>query len=487
MKKNTKEIPKMYSYLGEFMDELPSNVIFNKGICGCGGTTVELKSRRNSLILVPTINLVINKMSDVILGVMGGVPDTDILDYLKSDVVNKKIVCTYDSFRRVLDIIDPKEYFLLIDEYHLLFSQYAFRNTAVRFVLNNFRKFPKFCFLSATPLTEETMLTELGGIDILTYEWKGKDELVVDTVVTPQYIRAVCSRIDKCVSSDYNLHIFVNSVKTIKTIIGKFDELDFRTVCSPTNMDKSHVNYQGINSEVRKVNFYTSTAFEGADIFDENGKTIVISDTKIACTISDISTLIRQIAGRIRNSKYINRIEYILCADTHRYYNITPEKFCDFVQNNINEGNTVLSLYRKGTGRERRAITKKLNVTEVNKNYLNIEDMELFYDDNLRKLDITNYSNFKNLTAIYVNNPRSYYRNEIYRHGNATKSIYEDLLYRYIEKGVPYRKDILMETMKKNGIISEEPEDRFFTNNFSSFTSLRKKVDGKVYRFYTFY
>lgn len=48
-------------YLSEAINKLPSHCLLNKGITGCGGTTVELKSKRNSIILCPTRNLVTSK------------------------------------------------------------------------------------------------------------------------------------------------------------------------------------------------------------------------------------------------------------------------------------------------------------------------------------------------------------------------------------------------------------------------------------------
>ena len=46
-------------YLSEVIEFLPSHCLINKGITGCGGTTLELTCKRNSVILVPTKNLVI--------------------------------------------------------------------------------------------------------------------------------------------------------------------------------------------------------------------------------------------------------------------------------------------------------------------------------------------------------------------------------------------------------------------------------------------
>ena len=63
------------NYLSDVITELPSNCLFNKGITGCGGTTLEIESKRNSLILVPTINLVINKTAAYknLIGVYGDI------------------------------------------------------------------------------------------------------------------------------------------------------------------------------------------------------------------------------------------------------------------------------------------------------------------------------------------------------------------------------------------------------------------------------
>lgn len=39
------------NYLSELFDELPSNILLNKGVTGCGGTYVELHSKRDSIVL----------------------------------------------------------------------------------------------------------------------------------------------------------------------------------------------------------------------------------------------------------------------------------------------------------------------------------------------------------------------------------------------------------------------------------------------------
>lgn len=66
------------NYLSEVISELPSHVLINKGITGCGGTTLELQCNRNSIIIVPTIALVKSKCAIKelhLFGVYGDIND----------------------------------------------------------------------------------------------------------------------------------------------------------------------------------------------------------------------------------------------------------------------------------------------------------------------------------------------------------------------------------------------------------------------------
>lgn len=74
-----------------------------------------------------------------------------------------------------------------------------------------------------------------------------------------------------------------------------------------------------ITEPIKKINFYTATAFEGSDIYDPKGKTIVVSDTNISTSLIDISTLFIQICGRLRDSIYKDQVTYICNTKTHRY------------------------------------------------------------------------------------------------------------------------------------------------------------------------
>ena len=115
-----------------------------------------------------------------------------------------------------------------------------------------------------------------------------------------------------------NYHIFINSVEDIARIIlgAGLTPDNTKVVCSSSegrrerNEDKlpSGFTIGKAGDDPKTINFYTSTCFEGQDIFDEVGETIIVSDALKRQTMMDISTSFIQIAGRIRNSRYKNRI-----------------------------------------------------------------------------------------------------------------------------------------------------------------------------------
>ncbi|KAA6304121.1 hypothetical protein EZS27_044236, partial [termite gut metagenome] len=78
-----------------------------------------------------------------------------------------KIAVTYDSLERLITLLLESgidvynDYYLLVDEYHILFNSYACRNNAVKKVLKHSQKFKEVTYMTATPIEEEFMLKEL--------------------------------------------------------------------------------------------------------------------------------------------------------------------------------------------------------------------------------------------------------------------------------------------------------------------------------------
>ena len=401
-----------YNYLSEIPNfKLPSKVLINKGKVGCGGTTVALTDSRDTIVCVPFVNLIKNKckQNKEVLGVYSGVTVDKINEYVETHKI-KKIMCTYDQLPRLASIVGYN-YFLLVDELHLLFLQYIFRDTAIRGVLNEYKNFKDWAFLTATPIESEFMLDELKDIPVYNIEWESKREITVEAIKCDSVKSTIASIIEKFLNNEIegNAHIFVNSVKFIATMIKYFDfeETQCRAIWSKNN--KEYKNYcAGIpNSDTlskpKKINFYTSTCFEGCDLYDEDGKIFIVSDSSKAQTLLDISTSIRQIAGRIRNTKY-DKI-YHLFSNTRYNTDLSYEEFKEYALNEAEEAKKYAS--RINSDAELLKGTKSSEYVYLYKSENGFE-----FDKNLILIDIFNYKN-NNTYSLSVNMLNEYAKNNI--------------------------------------------------------------------------
>ncbi|PXV67341.1 hypothetical protein CLV62_10314 [Dysgonomonas alginatilytica] len=178
--------------------------------------------------------------------------------------------------------------------------------------------------MTATPIEEEFMLVELKELPILEVIWSNRRKVTVvrQPVSSPQ--RYVSELITKKLEdkSFGNLHFFVNSVKVISNILKRtnINSVDVKVVCADNPYNDRKLGAYKIkkpSDKACKINFYTSTCFEGCDIFDKEGKTYVVSEGRNPNTLYDISTLFIQIIGRIRDSKYGNEVYHIHSSSSY--------------------------------------------------------------------------------------------------------------------------------------------------------------------------
>ena len=227
--------------------------------------------------------------------------------------------------------------------------------------------------------------------------------------------KEVAKEVKQALQSDYNLHIFINSINTIRSIIKAIDTKDFRTICSKIagdtdNKSGGKLQVQSINSPVCKINFYTATAFEGVDIYDPIGKTVVVSDTNIAQSLMDIATLFIQICGRLRNSKYKDEVLFICNTNNHRYLQFKTETEFDSYARQIElEAINYGSEFLKGNAGKRKVdLESYIDNPEFYRNkYIGKNQQSLVYDPNLKKIDHQNYeviAKVFNKTVNIINN-----------------------------------------------------------------------------------
>lgn len=347
------EINSVDGYL--HMNDLPNNCIFNKVVTGCGGTTVALQNDEDYVIAVPTTELIINKIGrpDAGVGIVSFFDGTsryvyglhgkfatymekDILAYVGSNET-RKIICTYDKISKLCEIIKPKGFRLLVDEYHRLLKDYSYRERAIDGVLNNFKRFKSFCFMSATPIQPLFKPSCLEDVDDVIAEWEHKEKLKVKLLPTNKPYTMAANIINKYQTNGYitvngikshEVYFFINSVTDIVAILEHchLSNDEVRIICANNEENEKKLKGYNISSSLspsKKFNFITSKSFEGADYYSKTGLCFVVSSASNKHTLASIDTDIPQIAGRIRTktNPFRNTLIHIFNTN-HRKLNL---------------------------------------------------------------------------------------------------------------------------------------------------------------------
>lgn len=411
-------IPKGVKYLSQLTDEntqfkLPHNALFDKGKVGCGGTSVAIESDKPYIIAVPFVTLIESKLSQYpnerydgeVYGFYGGHNlKANLLNYIESVSV-PKIFVTYDSLAKLTDWINPSEYNILIDELHLLFTEYSYRSKAILEVLEVYKEYNSYCFMTATPLEEEFMLEELKEVPTIKAVWEDTTPITVQSVKVNGRVKvAVINLVEQFLKNKYegNAYFFVNSVSYIKEIVAhcNLDESNTRVIYSKNNKTEVGIERGSITDEPKKINFITSTAFEGADIYDEDGLTFIVSDSSLRHTLTDISTKFQQIAGRIRNSKYSHTIYHIF--KNTRYSELSYEAFKEYTELLIKQTRNFIN---DTSGKD---YLERLKDNAIDKFYLQREGNNLIFDANKVKIDLYNYKISRNIYSLRANLLKEY-------------------------------------------------------------------------------
>lgn len=420
MEKEIIHADKKYAYLNEFMTELPVNCLFDKGRTGCGGTTIAIENDKNTIITMPYVNLIKNKECQYpndkcdkkLFGIYEGVTNKEIIDYVNSHEI-KKIAVTYDSLERLITLLIEEEidvyneFYLLVDEYHVLFNSYCFRNEAIKKVLEYSQKFAEVTFMTATPIEEEFQLKELKDLPIVEVKWYNTVPVNITPEVTNDTQMRVCRLIlDKLEGKMFgNLHFFVNSVEFIaSTIKGlKLSPEDVKVVCSENkHLGRGKKSNQAKLGDykietpldpVKKINFYTSMAFEGCDIYDKEGRIYIVSDKHRSHTLLDISTLIVQICGRIRDTRYMTDVHHIF-SETRYSNDINLEEFKKRTNKTMLEAKSFVDELNNVSEKNREVILNaflKLKNEGLNELYIKRKGNQFEFDENLINIDIVNF------------------------------------------------------------------------------------------------
>lgn len=313
-------------YLSDVMNEIPSDCILSKKIPGCGATTLELDTKRNSIIIVPNVPVIKSKCSkyDSLLGVYENVTADKICNYLTSNTLHK-IMITPESFGKVktactrcgIDLYS--HFFLLMDECHQLIKDVDYREDIV-LPMTDFFRFKGKALVSATPIGfSDPRLKEFETMEV-NADYDYRQEVAVTHTYNIQ--KAVN---DYLKNHDGTICFFINSVVEIYAIMKQLNILEDSAVyCAPKSRMKLRNEYSFDNAykdwsadTMKKYNFFTGRFFTAFDLdLPYKPDLVMVTDPYISeYTMLDIDTDCIQICGRFRNG--INSVTHI--------YRVNPE------------------------------------------------------------------------------------------------------------------------------------------------------------------
>jgi len=327
-------------YASEVLDIIPFGYI-NKKVCGVGLTSVALENDVHTIVAVPSVELIRNKVAQypndrsqkTVFGVYGGVSVEDVNDYVAStDVI--KIMCTYDSLWKVQYLLDSCH--LIIDESNKLLSSSALKSSSkgsskgVDVTTRVFDIAEKFkdtvTFISATPTPLEYMPKWVSEIEQIDMEWgntiKAKPILVERTypykALVVEVLRPL-NMMDSITMGNVEIKkviVFMNSVESIVKSINEAQLKKEDVAIIAGDSVENDVKIKGYNrlsnpNKLPKYTFVTSSGFEGIDLSDKEAISIVVSNTSKSYQMIDILTDLKQAISRQRDKKNPNYDKFV--------------------------------------------------------------------------------------------------------------------------------------------------------------------------------
>ncbi len=355
---------KQGQYLSDVMRKIPTNCILSKRIPGCGATTLELMTKRNSIIVVPNVPVINSKCQkyDNLLGVIEKVTVDNIVEYLNNNSLFK-IMTTPESFPKVKKACELcglniySDFFLLDDECHQLVKDVDYRADIV-LPMDDFFLFERKALVSATPIGfSDPRFKNFKTIEVCAdYDYRQKIQ-VIHTYSIAKTVREYLES-----HKDNKVCIFFNSVDGIYSLMNQLNILDDATVyCAPKSRIKLKSEHGFTNAydvwsadTMKQYNFFTGRFYTAFDLELEQEKPdlLMITDPHLSpYTILDVDTDCIQICGRFR--KGISSATHIYRTDEEIIVK-TREQLEREISAHEFAYQTVQTLYNSADSRERR-------------------------------------------------------------------------------------------------------------------------------------
>lgn len=336
------EVGDSFWNLADFIDKMPHGIV-DKKIPGIGATTLEINSKRNSIIVFPTKALAYGKHSkhpntlyvgSEIKGEKEKVTNQQIEEYLAKDGY-KKLLVVADSLGRLLSIIGKenyKDYFLMVDEIDVLQTDNNFR-PQLENVIDYYFMFPSKNRCMVTATMKEFNNPHLKTECRFPITWQYNTHRNIDLLHTDNITQAV---IEKVISHPKEkVFIAYNSILQIRNIIASLDEetrKECAILCSEASIKEAGEYFApklGDNDTLpARINFATCCYFTGIDI-EDSYHLITVSDVRRSHSMLTLDRM-TQIHGRCRKVNGIlsetiiyNTLGYVSVMESMDSYAIT--------------------------------------------------------------------------------------------------------------------------------------------------------------------
>ena len=344
--------------LSDVFENLPWGII-KKNRTGVGATTLEINSPRNSIIVVPTRALALNKAmpskiegSDkyrvlYVGGVTTGVKVPTIEAYLADNEIKyKKFIVVIDSLPRLIEKLGmdyASNYFIMFDEVDTYQDSSHYREN----IENSFDYYFTFpfqnrCLVSAT--ISEFSNPQLKEEPVIEVEFNNPihQDIKLECVDNP------LGKTKELILDLYHSHpndkIVIALNLVTRGILPIIEDLplevqhECRVLCSESNKDNAGEYYAEITNGTlpSRIVFMTNIYFVGVDIY-EQFHLICTADIAYPFTLFSVEKL-QQIAGRCRDKNGVLSETII-----YNYRTRNKELNIDIIQRNLIEDATDLS------------------------------------------------------------------------------------------------------------------------------------------------
>lgn len=337
-------------FINTYKGKLPIGYI-NKSVCGCGATSMVINNQYDSIIAVPTLELIRNKVlknntsvakhpnTYELMGIYSYTSKQDIIDYInKQEAKNEpfKIMVTFDSLHKAVEFIKPDTQ-LIIDEVDYALTSWAMKasgkdlleiDTVTRLfeITKKYKEQTTYITASDIPmnlyeglLPEDTIYykfvfnnteTTLRFNHFRDKPYYALEKEFIEPIINKGFVTINDKKVTKLI-------IFVNNLSRIIKTINNYNlntSGKAGVICGDNKEnDKRLIDIQRIKNyyNLPTFTFVTSSGYQGIDLYDEETMNVIVSDASKVFTMMDEGTDLKQALSRQRSRDNSNDDIYI--------------------------------------------------------------------------------------------------------------------------------------------------------------------------------